>query len=195
MNKLPAELKDMVCSFLTPYQLRPVRLVSKAFYQAAALHYKVPRFFLFNHPNSLKELDNITSHPVYRDDITTIIIDPTSIPKMKDQHDCVRNIPAVWRVPRWEDFAPPPQEIFNGVDRVLQLFYAALGATYMYDKAWDDAILSESQVETIWQTHNEVQSYQESTNVSAIHNLSLNLELASTTYCQSLMLGVGLLRR
>ncbi|TIA24583.1 hypothetical protein D6C80_00056 [Aureobasidium pullulans] len=168
MNKLPAELKDMVCSFLTPYQLRPVRLVSKTFYQAAALHYKVPRIFLFNHPYSLKELDNITSHPVYRDDLTTIIIDPTSIPKMKDQHDCVRNIPAVWRVPRWEDFAPPPQEIFNGVDRVLQLFYAALGATYMYDKAWDDAILSESQLETIWQTHNEVQSYQESTNVSAV---------------------------
>ncbi|THY44015.1 hypothetical protein D6C77_10381 [Aureobasidium pullulans] len=109
MNKLPAELKDMVCSFLTPYQLRPVRLVSKAFYQAAALHYKVPRIFLFNHPNSLKALDNITSHSVYRIDVTTIIIDPTSVPRMKDQHDFVRSLPIDWHVPRWEDFAPPPQ--------------------------------------------------------------------------------------
>ncbi|THY26191.1 hypothetical protein D6D01_04549 [Aureobasidium pullulans] len=168
MDTLPPEIKAMVCSFLTPYQLGPVRLVSKAFYQAAALHYKIPRIFLFNHPNSLKELDNITSHPVYRDDVTTIIIDPTSMPKMKDQHDCVRNIPADWCVPRWEDFAPPPQKRFYGVDGVLQLFYAAFGATYMYGKAWDDAKVSESKVERFWQTHNYVQSYQESTNVSAV---------------------------
>jgi hypothetical protein len=168
MNKLPAELKDMVCSFLTPYQLRPVRLVSKAFYQAAALHYKVPRIFLFNHPNSLKALDNITSHSVYRIDVTTIIIDPTSVPRMKDQHDFVRSLPIDWHVPRWEDFAPPPQEMFNGVDGVLQLFYAAFSATYMYDKAWDDAKFSESEVEEFWQTYNYVQSYQESINVSAV---------------------------
>ncbi|CAD0095078.1 unnamed protein product [Aureobasidium mustum] len=62
MDTLPLELKQRVCSYLTPKDLKSLRLASKA-YASAACRYFLPRIFLHNHPNSFEEIQDITDHP------------------------------------------------------------------------------------------------------------------------------------
>ncbi|KAI5248793.1 hypothetical protein E4T42_05577 [Aureobasidium subglaciale] len=76
MDRVPLELKQRICSFLraSPKLLKPVRLVSKDFASAAA-PYLLPRIFLFKHPDSCDEIEEIIKHPKINKHITTILVD------------------------------------------------------------------------------------------------------------------------
>ncbi|KAI4722338.1 hypothetical protein E4T48_01248 [Aureobasidium sp. EXF-10727] len=74
MDTLPLELKQRVCSYLTPRDLKSLRVASKD-YAAAACRYFIPRIFLCNHPNSFQEIQDIANHPDLRHSVTTLIID------------------------------------------------------------------------------------------------------------------------
>lgn len=71
MDTLPLELKQRICSFLTPKELKPLRLTSKIF-AAAAGRYLIDRFILFNCPDSIATLGEIVRHEVFSKCITTL---------------------------------------------------------------------------------------------------------------------------
>jgi hypothetical protein len=74
MDALPLELKQRICSFLTPKDLKPLRLTSKIF-ATAAERYFIDRFILFNHPDSIAALGEIVAHEVFSRYITTLVCD------------------------------------------------------------------------------------------------------------------------
>ncbi|KAH0284374.1 hypothetical protein M436DRAFT_73737 [Aureobasidium namibiae CBS 147.97] len=86
MDDLPLELKQRVCSYLTPKDLKSLRLTSRD-YVAATDRYLLPRIFLFNHPDSFQEIQDITNHPDLRHSVTTLVVDTSclrSLPKYQD---------------------------------------------------------------------------------------------------------------
>ncbi|THZ79138.1 hypothetical protein D6C84_07988 [Aureobasidium pullulans] len=74
MDTLPPELKQRVCSYLTPRDLKSFRLTSTD-YAAAASRYLLPRIFLLNHPDSFQEVRDIVNHPELSQQVTTLVID------------------------------------------------------------------------------------------------------------------------
>ncbi|THW47578.1 hypothetical protein D6D22_02516 [Aureobasidium pullulans] len=78
MDALPLEIKQNICSFLSPNHLKPLRLVSKEFASAAIPHF-IPRIFLFNHHDSCLEVNKILRHPKIPKYINTLIVDPTAV--------------------------------------------------------------------------------------------------------------------
>ncbi|KEQ65136.1 uncharacterized protein M437DRAFT_63782 [Aureobasidium melanogenum CBS 110374] len=76
MDALPTELKQRICSFLSPKQLKPLRLTCKSF-ATAAERYFINRFILFVHPQSLAKLRRIAEHEVLSKYLTTIVYDTT----------------------------------------------------------------------------------------------------------------------
>jgi hypothetical protein len=74
MDDLPLELKQRICSYLTPKDLKSLRWASND-YAAAAPRYMMPRIFLSNHPSSFQEIQKITDHPEMRYSVTTLVID------------------------------------------------------------------------------------------------------------------------
>jgi hypothetical protein len=96
MDDLPLELKQRVCSYLAPKDLKSFRMTAK-FYAAATDRYLVPRIFLFNHPDSFQEIRDITNHPDLRYSVTTLVVDTS----------CLRLYP---KFERWvRDFAVAAQ--------------------------------------------------------------------------------------
>jgi hypothetical protein len=78
MDDLPLELKQRVCSYLSPKDLKSFRSTGK-FYAAATDRYLVPRIFLCNHPDSFQEIQDITDHPELRHSVTTLVIDTSCL--------------------------------------------------------------------------------------------------------------------
>lgn len=78
MHALPLEIKQNICSFLSPNHLKPLRLVSKEFASAAIPHF-IPRIFLFNHHDSCLEVNKILRHPEIPKYINTLIVDPSAV--------------------------------------------------------------------------------------------------------------------
>ncbi|KAH0026135.1 hypothetical protein KCU78_g4481, partial [Aureobasidium melanogenum] len=76
MDVLPTELKQRICSFLSPKELKPLRLTCKAF-ATAAERYFINRFILFIHPQSLANLRKIAEHEVLSKYLTTVVYDTT----------------------------------------------------------------------------------------------------------------------
>ncbi|KAG9529864.1 hypothetical protein KCU93_g3189, partial [Aureobasidium melanogenum] len=74
METLPLELKQRICSYLTTKDLKSLRLTSKD-YSVGACHYLLPRIFLFNHPDSCQEVQDIANHPELNQSVTTLVID------------------------------------------------------------------------------------------------------------------------
>ncbi|THX53565.1 hypothetical protein D6D06_06037 [Aureobasidium pullulans] len=88
MDALPLEIKENICSFLSPSHLRPLRLVSKEFASAAILYF-IPRIFLFNHPDSCIEMNAILRHPEIPKYINTLIVDPSPVQSLVNFYDWV----------------------------------------------------------------------------------------------------------
>lgn len=76
MDALPLELKQRICSFLTPKELKPLRLTCKTF-AAAAERFFINRFVLFIHPDSLATLRKIVDHEIFHKYLNTIVYDPS----------------------------------------------------------------------------------------------------------------------
>ncbi|THW09031.1 hypothetical protein D6D23_10066 [Aureobasidium pullulans] len=74
MDTLPPELKQRICNYLTPKDLKSFRLTSTD-YAAAASRYLLPRIFLLNHPDSFQEVQDIVNHPELSQQVTTLVID------------------------------------------------------------------------------------------------------------------------
>ncbi|KAI5206195.1 hypothetical protein E4T38_03834 [Aureobasidium subglaciale] len=107
MDSLPLELKQRVCSYLTPRDLKLLRLASKVCSIAACRHI-MPRVFLHNHPNSFQEIKDIAEHPILSQRITTLVIDTSrfrSCPISKQWSALY--IEAEEYIPDWADFEPP----------------------------------------------------------------------------------------
>ncbi|KAG9693901.1 hypothetical protein KCU95_g8688, partial [Aureobasidium melanogenum] len=108
MEKLPLELKQRVCSFLhaNPKLLKPIRLVSKQFADAAA-PYLLPRVFLVKHRDSCAEVREIVDHAIFSKHVTTLVVDPSNLKNHKsfqkwvDEHSHLRH-----SYPDWWDFKP-----------------------------------------------------------------------------------------
>ncbi|THZ09466.1 hypothetical protein D6C91_09961 [Aureobasidium pullulans] len=88
MDALPLEIKENICSFLSPSHLKLLRLVSKEFASAAIPHF-IPRIFLFNHHDSCLEVNKILRHPEIPKYINTLIVDPTFVQSFDNFDDWV----------------------------------------------------------------------------------------------------------
>ncbi|KAI5244951.1 hypothetical protein E4T43_03520 [Aureobasidium subglaciale] len=74
MDALPLELKQRVCEYLPIEDLKSLRLTSKVF-SAASYRYLLPRVFLFFHPDSYQEVQQIANHNELRHRVTALVID------------------------------------------------------------------------------------------------------------------------
>ncbi|KAG9582156.1 hypothetical protein KCU77_g11044, partial [Aureobasidium melanogenum] len=99
MDRLPPEIKQYICSFLTPNHLKALRLISKDCAAAAIPHFN-PRIFLFNHPDSCNEIQEIITYSEMRKYVSTIVIDPRDVLYFDGFEDWVDHMPALWRIPR-----------------------------------------------------------------------------------------------
>lgn len=90
MDALSLEIKENICSFLSPSHLKPLRLVSKEF-ASAAIPYFIPRIFLFNHPDSCIEMNAILRHPEIPKYINTLIVDPAFVQSFDNFDDWVED--------------------------------------------------------------------------------------------------------
>lgn len=102
MDALPLELQQRICSYLTIKDLKSLRLASKV-WTAAACRDLLPRIFLFNHPDSCQEVQDIANHPYLKHSVTTLVIDTSCIhPDLKfDQW--ARNLANSSSTPRSEE--------------------------------------------------------------------------------------------
>jgi hypothetical protein len=78
MDDLPLELKQRVCSYLAPKDLKSFRSTAK-FYAAATDRYLLPRIFLSNHPDSFQEIHDTVNHPALRHSVTTLVVDTSCL--------------------------------------------------------------------------------------------------------------------
>ncbi|KEQ77223.1 hypothetical protein M436DRAFT_60986 [Aureobasidium namibiae CBS 147.97] len=101
MDALPLELKQRICSFLTPKDLKPLRLTSQIF-TTAAERYFINRFFLFNYPDSILALGEIVEHEVFSKYLTAIVCDTSTLKVYPSYEDCRPAPPP----PSWDDYCP-----------------------------------------------------------------------------------------
>ncbi|KAH0366933.1 hypothetical protein KCU65_g4966, partial [Aureobasidium melanogenum] len=89
MDTLPLELKQRVCSYLTPNDLKSLRLTSKIYASAACRDF-LPRIFLHNHPSSFEEIQDITNHPDLKHSVTTLVVDTSCLSSYPRYDDWAR---------------------------------------------------------------------------------------------------------
>jgi len=111
MDDLPLELKQRVCSYLKPKDLKSLRSTSKV-YAAATDRYLLPRIFLFNHPDSFQEIEDIVNHPDLRHSVTTLVVDTS----------CLRSYTRYQDWTRWfgHDVSVSTEHVTARTDRALR---------------------------------------------------------------------------
>lgn len=159
MDRLPPEIKQYVCSFLTPEDLKDLRLVSKDLAAAAIPHF-IPRIFLFNHPDSCTEVLRIIAHPELKKYVNTIVIDPRDIMRFDGFDDWVDHMPDHWQIPSWKDYEPqfPPEPDIDGIIKTWN--QAMEEARKLYLDHFTDAKYSESELRSLWGHHRILQREQ-----------------------------------
>lgn len=95
METLPLEVKQMICSCLTPKDLKSVRLTLKDLSDAATI-YLIPRLFLFYHPDSCAEIKQIVEHPIFSKHIDTFVFDPSLLIHYSSCREWIKT-----SAPRW----------------------------------------------------------------------------------------------
>ncbi|CAD0113128.1 unnamed protein product [Aureobasidium uvarum] len=128
MDELPMELKQRICSFLTPRNLKPLRLTCKTF-ATAAERYFINRFVLFVHPNSLATLRKIVDHEIFSKYLTTIVYDTVTLSQV---------LPITVKDPCWDDFRPKTLSL--GLNESYATITSRLmrDATKSYQAAWKE---------------------------------------------------------
>lgn len=112
MDTLPLEVKQMICSCLTPKDLKSVRLTSNDLSDAATIHL-IPRLFLFYHPDSCAEVKQIVEHPIFSNHVDTFVFDPSVLKEYRvvEQDFWARNTPGVTKASKaqflWEMSCEP----------------------------------------------------------------------------------------
>jgi hypothetical protein len=104
MDALPLELKQRICSFLTPKELKPLRLTSIIFAKASE-RYFIDRFILFNYPDSIAALGEIVDHEVFGKYLTTLVCD-TSYLRVQKVVRRYRDRRPDFSPPSWDDYRP-----------------------------------------------------------------------------------------
>jgi hypothetical protein len=104
MDALPLELKQRICSFLTPKELKPLRLTSTIFAKASE-RYFLDRFVLFNYPDSIAALGDIVDHEVLGKYLTTLVCD-TSYLRVQRVVRRYRDRQPDSSPPSWDDYRP-----------------------------------------------------------------------------------------
>jgi hypothetical protein len=104
MDALPLELKQRICSFLTPKDLKPLRLTSTIF-ATASERYFINRFILFNFPDSIAALDEIINHEVFGKHLTTLVCDSSYL-KVQGVVRKYRDRQPDSSPPSWDDYRP-----------------------------------------------------------------------------------------
>ncbi|KAG9944206.1 hypothetical protein KCU85_g8120, partial [Aureobasidium melanogenum] len=166
MEKLPLELKQRVCSFLhaNPKLLKPIRLVSKQFADAAA-PYLLPRVFLVKHRDSCAEVREIADHAIFSKHVTTLVVDPSNLKNPKsfqkwvDDHSHLRH-----NYPDWWDFKPDDIDYDEDGDPLLDTSDARLkwsNANKQFNAAVKKVTktLKKSQ-EQYWKAQRQIAAYQ-----------------------------------
>lgn len=152
MDRLPPEIQQYICSFLTPKHLKPLRLVSKDFAAAAIPHF-IPRIFLFNHPDSCTKVRQIIAHPEMSKYVNTIVVDPRDVMRFDGFEDWIEHMPDHWQIPSWKDYEPqfPPEPDIDGSIKTWN--QAMEEARGLYLDHFMDAKYSESELRCLWQHH------------------------------------------
>lgn len=166
MERLPLELKQRICSLLqaSPKSLKPIRLVSKQFANAAA-PYLLPRIFLVKHKDSCAEIREIADHSIFSKHVTTLVVDPRNLKNHKlfqkwvDEHSHLRQ-----SYPDWWDFKPDDIDYDEDGDPLLDTSHARSkwsSANKKFDAAVDKVTkdLKKSQ-EHYWKAQRQIAAYQ-----------------------------------
>lgn len=119
MDTLPPELKQNVCSNLTPKDLKAVRLTNRDL-AAAGARYILPTVYVFNRTESFNDLKEIVEHPTFGKHLETIVYDPRRLNAYIDDFTSWRS--HLWKnhrsptdyVPKWADFEPYQKEGHDG---------------------------------------------------------------------------------
>jgi hypothetical protein len=101
INALPLEIKQRICSFLTPKELKPLRLTARIF-ATAAERYLIDRFILFNCPDSIAALDEIIDHEVFSKHLTTLVCDTATLTLSPGN----QSYGSICPPPSWDDYRP-----------------------------------------------------------------------------------------
>lgn len=166
MEKLPLELKQRICSFFhaSPKSLKPIRLVSKQFANAAA-PYLLPRIFLVKHKDSCAEVREIANHAVFSKHVTTLVVDPSNLKNHKSfqkwtfEHSHLR-----YSYPDWWDYKPDDIDYDEDGDPLLYTSDARAKWSAA-DKKFDAArkkvtkVLKKSQGH-YWKAQRQIAAYQ-----------------------------------
>ncbi|KAK6004162.1 hypothetical protein QM012_009012 [Aureobasidium pullulans] len=131
MDALPMELKQRICSFLSPKHLKPLRLTCKVF-ATAAERYFINRFILFFHPKSAATLRKIALHETLGKYLTTIVCDLTGL--RWESWESSRRRPL--KKHRWDDYRPKTLTL-NTQESYAELTTRTMrNATSNYAAAW-----------------------------------------------------------
>lgn len=84
---LPLELKQRICSYLTPKHFKFFRLTSRD-HAAAASRYLLPRIFLLNHPDSSQGIRDIARHQLLSLPLTMLVIDVSCLRVFQYYESC-----------------------------------------------------------------------------------------------------------
>lgn len=186
MDNLPLELKHEICSYLTPKDLKSVRLQNNDFSTAGAC-YILPRVFVFNCTKSVDELKEIARHPILSKQVKTLVCDPSYLGDIDSFH--------VWNdlraeschVPRWKDYEAHQSKDSNGNpdERSVR---AMRRAENEYAKACSQCPVSPPLIEEVWARYQARVKMQSSGEFQRSLAAAITLALSSCPNSDGLMI-------
>ncbi|KAF1351860.1 hypothetical protein BDV97DRAFT_388461 [Delphinella strobiligena] len=188
MEELPPELAQMICSNLTPKDLKSVRLTSKQLAASGAC-YILPRVFVANCKKSFDELKEIAQHPTFSKHVTTLIYDHTFLAHFGDDFVCWNKArPNTCYIPRWVDFEPY-QKITEGVignrsDRAMRR------ARTLFRQAYDRCPEDPAVIERLWDFHRTLVDEQRSEGLHKVMLETMKLAFSSCPKLDHIILGI-----
>lgn len=173
MEKLPPELTQIICSNLTPKDLKSARLTTKQLAASGAC-YILPRVFVFSRKESLNELKEIAQHPTFSKCVTTLIFDATLLKDFGDDF-CSWNKarPNTCYVPRWVDFEPYLKTIKGSIDSRSDR--AMRRTKTQFKQACDRCPIQPAVIERMWTLYRSLVSEQRSQDLRKLRKETMEL--------------------